>query len=102
MSSREEREAIKLNFAELTKNLNPKEVIDDMRVKSLLTENEHSEIETKTRDSRRDGASALLKALQRRKPGSLQVFIEILKNVDGSKYLAENLAKGEDLLHPFP
>lgn len=95
MSSPEEREAIKLNFAQLTKNLNPKDVIDEMRAKSLLTDNEHSDIETNTKENRRDGASALLKALQRRKPGSLTVFISILKKVDGSEYLAKNLAKGE-------
>ena len=93
MSSREEREAIRLNFAELTRNLNPKEIIDDMRVNKLLTENEHSDIETKTKDNRRDGVSALLKALQRRKPGSLKVFIDLLKKVDGSEYLASKLAE---------
>ena len=95
MSSDEERQAIKRNFALLTKNLNPKEVIDEMVGHSLLTDNEHSDIETKTKENRRDGASALLKALQRRQPGSLKVFIKILRKVDGSKYLAEALAQGE-------
>ena len=91
MSSREEREVIRLNFAELTKNLNPMEIIDDMQVHKLLTLNEHSDVETKTKQSRRDGVSHLLKALQRRKPGSLRVFIELLKKVDGSEFLAEKL-----------
>ena len=51
MSSPEECEVIRLNFAQLTKNLNPKEIIidDDMRGEKLLTLNEHSDIETKTR-----------------------------------------------------
>lgn len=92
MSSPEEREAVRLNFAVLTKNLNPKEIIDDMRQQKLLTENEHSDVETKTKENRRDGVSALLKALQRRKPGSLTVFIDLLKKVDGSEYLATKLA----------
>lgn len=91
MSSREEREVIRLNFAELTRNLNPMEIIDDMQTPKLLTLNEHSEVETKTKQSRRDGVSHLLKALQRRKPGSLRVFIELLKKVDGSEFLAEKL-----------
>lgn len=64
-----------------------------MRVNKLLTENEHSDIETKTKENRRDGVSALLKALQRRKPGSLKVFIDLLKKVDGSEYLASKLAE---------
>ena len=95
MSSDEERQAIKRNFALLTKNLNPKDLIDEMVQKSLLTENEHSDIETKTKENRRDGASALLKALQRRQPGSLKVFIGILGNIAESKYLADALAEGE-------
>lgn len=91
MSSSEEREAIRLSFAELTRNLNPTEIIDDMQVHKLLTLNEHSEVETKTKGSRRDGVSFLLKALQRREPGSLRVFIGLLKMVEGSEYLAEKL-----------
>ena len=94
MSSREEREVIRLNFALLTRNLNPKEVIDYMRTEKLLTLNEHSDIETK--ESRRDGVSALLKALQRRKPGSLKVFINLLMKVEGSEYLAKKLASDLD------
>ncbi len=96
MSSQEEREVIRLNFALLTKNLNPKEIIDDMRTEKLLTLNEHSDIETKAKESRRDGVSALLKALQRRKPGSLKVFINLLMKVDGSEYLANKLASDLD------
>ena len=95
MSSDEERQAIKRNFALLTKNLNPTELIDEMVGHSLLTDNEHSDIETKTKESRRDGASALLKALQRRQPGSLKVFIGILGEVEGHKYLAKALEDGE-------
>lgn len=96
MSSREEREAIRLNFALLTKNLNPKDIIDDMQSERLLSLNEHSDIETKTKESRRDGVSALLKALQRKKPGSLKVFINLLMKVGGSEYLAKKLASDLD------
>lgn len=96
MSSPEEREVIRLNFAQLTKNLNPTEIIDDMRGEKLLTLNEHSDIETKTKESRRDGVSTLLKALQRRQSGSLKVLIDLLKKVEGSEYLATKLAADLD------
>ena len=96
MSSQEEREALRLNFSQLTKNLNPMEIIDDMLTPKLLTSNEHSEVERKTRESRRDGASALLKALQRRQPGSLRVFIDLLSKVQGSEFLAKGLAADLD------
>ena len=53
MSSPEEHEVIRLNFAQMTKNLNPKEIIDDMRGEKLLTLNEHSDL--KQRPGRGDG-----------------------------------------------
>ena len=93
MSSQEEREALRLNWSKLTKNLNPKEIIDEMQTRKLLTLNEHSEVETK---SQRDGASYLLKALQRKQPGSLRVFVDLLSKVEGSEYLAKGLAADLD------
>ena len=71
MSSPEEREVIRHNFVQMTKKLNPKEIIDEMHGEKLLKLNEHSDFETKSKESRWDGVSALLKALMRRQPGSL-------------------------------
>ena len=38
MSSREEKAAVTENFADLTKNLSAKEIIDDMKSEKLLTD----------------------------------------------------------------
>ena len=96
MSSKDEKAAVNENFADLTKNLNAKEIIDDMKSKKLLTENEHSEIEGLLEGGRlRDANSKLLKALQKKKPTSLSVFIQILKNTEGSEYLGDQLEAGE-------
>ena len=92
MSSKDEKSTITENFADLIKNLSAKEIIDDMKQDHLLTENEHSDIEgCLDRGKGRDANSKLLKALQKKKPGSLKVFIQILKNTEGSEYLGTQL-----------
>ena len=95
MSSREEKAAVTENFADLTKNLNAKEIIDDMKSEKLLTDNEHTEIEGLLERSKlRDANSKLLKSLQKKKPTSLNVFIQILKKTEGSEYLGDQLEAG--------
>ena len=95
MSSREEKAAVNEQFADLTKNLNAKEIIDDMKSRKLLTEYEHTEIEgLLERGKVREANSKLLKSLQKKKPTSLNVFIQILKKTEGSEYLGDQLEAG--------
>ena len=90
-----ETKAVNKCLDKLTEHLDIDLVLDKLLAKELISSEKHSEIAKLVIDGKRRPAVRIaMEEIGLKSSGSLQTFIEVLKEEEKTKYLGDHLAEG--------